>query len=95
MTKIHPLALFSLFFVGSIHFNSSQAATTYDATNDFTANTTSNPNGVWGYGYDPASVAGYQFKSKLMINSLLAQFFLGLIAPIVLWTPPHFGKIWG
>jgi hypothetical protein len=62
MIKINSPALAILLF-SSFVLNSSYAATTWDATNDFTASTTSNPNGVWSYGYDPASTAGYQFKA--------------------------------
>lgn len=35
----------------------------WDATADFNATTTTNPNGVWSYGYDPAAMAGYQLKT--------------------------------
>lgn len=41
---------------------SSMAYAAWDATADFNA-TTTNPNGVWSYGYDPAATAGYQLKS--------------------------------
>ena len=57
------LALATLFLAGTVTVNSSQAATSWDATKDFTAKTTVNPNGVWSYGYDPAATAGYQFKA--------------------------------
>jgi hypothetical protein len=36
-------------------------AAIFDAVADFETNTT-NPNSVWSYGYDPASISGYQFR---------------------------------
>lgn len=39
------------------------SATTWDATADYGPANTTNPNGVWSYGYDPAAQAGYQFKA--------------------------------
>ncbi len=38
-------------------------ATTWDAAADFSATTTTNPNSVWSYGYNPAALAGYQFEA--------------------------------
>ena len=36
-------------------------AAIFDTSVDFETNTT-NPNSVWSYGYDPASISGYQFR---------------------------------
>ena len=36
-------------------------AAIFDAVADFETNTT-NPNSVWSYGYDPASISGYQLR---------------------------------
>jgi hypothetical protein len=36
-------------------------AAVFDAVADFETNTT-NPNSVWSYGYDPASIPGYQLR---------------------------------
>lgn len=38
------------------------AATTWDAATDFATAAGGNPGAVWSYGYDPASVDGYQIK---------------------------------
>jgi len=52
----------ALLIAGACHLIAAHAANAWDATNDFTAATTTNPNGVWSYGYNPASIDGYQFQ---------------------------------
>ncbi len=49
--------------LGALNFSAVNAATIWDSANEFTPLTTTNPNGVWSYGYNPASIAGYQFKA--------------------------------
>lgn len=49
--------LFAIFAAVNSH-----ASTIWDAADDFSSSTSTNPNGVWNYGYDPASLSGYQFK---------------------------------
>lgn len=57
----------ALFFVSAFHVVGAQAAT-WDATSDFIS-TSTNPNSVWSYGYDPAITAGYQFKQFDQLSS--------------------------
>lgn len=72
----------------------SAQASTWDATQDFSTSSTSNPNGVWSYGRDPADMAGYQFK---------AFDTLGYSDTLLYWSDssyltgdtPHFGKNMG
>jgi hypothetical protein len=68
-------------------------AASWDANADFTTSSTTNPNGVWGYGYDPAALSGYQFQAFDQLNVLA----------LTLWTDsaynslntPTFGKNFG
>jgi PEP-CTERM motif len=76
--------------VASLALSVASHAASWDANADFTALSTTNPNGVWGYGYDPAALSGYQFQAFDQLN-LLAY---------TLWTDsmynslntPAFGK---
>lgn len=54
-------AMVSAVLFASVFSATSSQAASWDASADFLA-TATNPNSVWSYGYDPASIAGYQFQ---------------------------------
>ena len=54
--------LFSAALCAALPFMAPANAATWDATADFNATTTANPNGAWSYGYSPGSGSNYMFK---------------------------------
>lgn len=51
----------SALLLASVFSAAATQAATWDATTDFLG-TSTNPNSVWSYGYDPARIEGYQFQ---------------------------------
>ena len=68
-----------------------QAVVVYDANADFTASSTTNPNGVWRYGYD-TTASGYDFKpfNDFQVYSGLYPFWTD--SGNVVSGTPAFGK---
>ena len=90
MKNAYHLATCSLIICST--FTSTAQAETWDATDNFTALTTSNPNGAWSYGYDPAATNGYQFKAFDQLTNSGGYSISWLDSTYQLSATPTFGK---
>ena len=91
MKKIR-LAVFSLAVAFDAVLPTQSQATVWDAASDFTLLTTANPNGVWSYGYDPASAVGYQFKAFNQFSAAVGSSIIWVDGSYVTLNTPSLYK---